>query len=244
MYDQARGEFRTPGGAPVSFVYRTNTNDYNTLYASSTEDEYHLGAVRADLSGWALDIGGYLGSVGIGLAIDHPALRVLIVEPVPSNLDYIELNIGLNDVGSRVFVIDGGAAGPDTTTAIVHHGYRGTVNAAHHAFVGNALLVENDTAADHDDRTVACYSIRALAALARTDRFVLAKVDCEGCEWSFLDDPAVVLIDQIIGEWHPTPGPSGAKTQADLVALLGATHEVTWDGPHAAGPQGFRAVLR
>ncbi len=68
--------------------YRTNTNDWNTIYASMVEDEYRIKDFYP-LSGVALDIGAYVGSVGIALAIDNPSLHVICVEPVPGNIELI-----------------------------------------------------------------------------------------------------------------------------------------------------------
>lgn len=238
MYAPLVGEFRTPRGAPLVVHYRADTNDWNTANASTTEDEYHLRDLPP-LTGWALDIGGYLGTVGISLAVDNPGLNVVIVEPVPENAALIRQNIEANGVADRVTLLEAGAAGPDVTKSTIRYRYRGSTLADHHAFVGNASLVDGAgaTGVEHDERPIACYS---LSSFANIERFALVKIDCEGCEWSVLTDPAVARVDRFVGEWHPT----GGKTQADLLGLLSGTHDVTWDGPHPEGPQGFVAVRR
>ena len=238
-YEPAVGDFRSPRGAPLRFHYRLGTNDWNTLNASATEDEYQLRDLPP-LVGWALDIGGYLGSVAIGLAVDNPDLRVLCVEPVPENVLLIGANIDANGLAGRVDVISAAMAAPEVPTTTVRYRYRGSELADHHAFVGNISLIEGTGAAyiPHDEQTVACYSIGGIAAAYAVERFALVKIDCEGCEWSALQDPAVALVDRFVGEWHPTAG----HTQADLLALLAPTHDVTWDGPYPQGPQGFVAV--
>jgi hypothetical protein len=48
------------------------------------------------------------------------------------------------------------------------------------------------------------------------------KLDCEGCEWLALADPAVADCRVIFGEWHGDKG-GGFAAIADL---LGATHDV------------------
>src|SRR5690349_6287046 len=84
---------------------RDGSNDYNTLNACMTEDEYHLADFHG--SGWAVDVGGYLGGVAISLALDNPELRVLVIEPVPDNIRLIRENIERNDLTERVTLIEG-----------------------------------------------------------------------------------------------------------------------------------------
>lgn len=221
--------FYTPGGHPVSMAYREGTNDWNTLNASMTEDEYKL---PAGLSGHALDVGGYLGSVGIALAIDNPAMTVTIVEPVPPNADLIEENIALNGVGDRVTLIRG-AVGRGGEQVDVWYGYRGSVSAEHHAFVGNSTLAY-DTPGELDHDTVT-YSALGFGDFRAPD---FLKIDCEGGEWAFLDAD-LSGVRTIVGEAHSVRGHKGK----DIVALLEATHDVALTGDEE-GTCGFWAVRR
>lgn len=225
--------FHTPHGRPVRMSYRLDTNDYNTLFATLDSDEYHL---PKGLTGMALDIGGYLGSVGIALAVDNPDLHVVIVEPVPPNADLIRRNIEDNGVGDRVSLIEG-AAGHGGETVEVWYGYRGSESLEHHAFVGNSTLAYESSPTAHES---VLYVGKGLADfVAEYGPLAFVKIDTEGAEWAFLDSPAVKDVETIVGEWHPVRG----HTQADMLALLDDTHEVTFDGPQA-GPGGFRAVRR
>lgn len=223
VYTDLNGEWTTPAGAHARYTYRSDTNDWNTLSSiHAPTDEY---GIPTGLSGWAFDIGGYLGAVAIALALDNPDLSVLCVEPVPDNLRLIEANIAANHVEDRVFLLSGSAG----TNPVVNFGGQGNDSAEHHAFVGNAEYVTWGTA--HQSVTVACYSLSALMESIPTLAFL--KIDCEGCEWSFLADPAIGRVERIVGEWHP-PG-----TFADLERLLEPTHVLT-----AIGEHGFKAVLR
>lgn len=233
MYDLVTTTFRTPRGHPAVMTTRQGTNDWNTLNACMTEDEYELR--DRTFTGTAIDIGGYLGGVGIGLALDNPDLHVVIVEPVPPNASLIRQNIAHNDLEHRVTLVESAAGGPGPVS--VWYGYRGNETAEHHAFVGNSTLAyDNSGELDHDE--VIYDDPWSLTRLVG-DGVDLVKIDCEGGEWSILDDPAVSKVKLLLGEWHPVRG----HTQADLLALLERTHEVAFSGPEE-GPGGFVAVLR
>lgn len=232
-YALTQGTFRTPGGRLCTFAYRQETNDYNTLASSLDNDEYHL---PKDISGLAVDVGGYLGSVGIALALDNRAMRVVIVEPVPDNADLIERNIDLNGVGEQVTLIRG-AVGSGGESVDVWYRYQGTVSLDHHAFVGNSSLAyDRPDQVDHETVTHEAIGLREL--IERYGAIDYLKVDCEGGEWAFLDTPAVKDVAMIAGEAHAVRG----HRAGDIVVLLAATHDVTVVEPE--GTSGFWAVRR
>ena len=230
MYEGVAGSFTTPAGNGLTMLYRSGTNDWNTLNATLNQDEYHLPRGQA---GTALDVGGYLGSVGIALAKDNPAMRVTIIEPVPPNAEMIRRNIALNDLGDRVTLIEG-AVGKGDEPVDVWYGYRGTEAAEHHAFVGNSTLAyDNGGALDHETQTYTALGL---------DHFVpldFLKIDCEGGEWAFLDNPWVGEVGTIVGEAHCVRGHKGG----DIAALLASTHDVTIEGDAETTCE-FRAVRR
>lgn len=236
-YEMADSIFVTPGGNTAKMHYRLETNDWNTINSVMAADEYHLKSFMP-LSGMALDIGAHIGSVGIALVLDNPSLHVVCVEPVPENVDLIRMNIKENNLTARIEVLQMGAAGPDIETTKIRWRYRGSENADHHAFIGNATIVEGlgITDAEYEEETVQCIAISEL--IQPFGRINFLKIDCEGCEWSALIDPAVEHIPVIVGEWHPVNG----KSQDDLIRLLAASHYVTFEGPEE-GPGGFKAVL-
>lgn len=229
--------FRSPRGVQARMHIRPGTNDWNTLNACMTEDEYGLRDLS--LTGWAIDIGGYLGGVAIGLALDNPGLRVLVVEPVPDNADLIRRNIALNDLAERVTLIEGAVGNGDPVD--VWYGYRGTVTAEHHRFVGNSSLAyDHGGELQHETRRYD-ESHRLLDLIEDTgvERIALLKIDCEGGEWEFLDTRAVQYVDRFVGEAHAVRGHKGW----DIVAMLEATHDVTLQGD-TEGTCEFRAVAR
>jgi FkbM family methyltransferase len=208
--------------------YREGTNDANTINASMTEDEYGLRGLS--FSGLALDIGGYLGSVAIGLLIDNPDLRVECVEPIPENFDLIWRNAKVNGVKDRLYVHE--AAVGDGSPVTIRYAYEGGENELHHAFVGNG-----NTTSGADDMPHKTVIVRSMTP-ADFGPASLVKIDAEGGEWDFLAAGDTSKFDLILGEWHPTDG----HVAADLVALL-PEHDVTFTGPES-GPAEFRAVRR
>jgi FkbM family methyltransferase len=213
--------FDTPGGHHIWMHYRDGTNDWNTLTSSLTNDEYEL---PKGISGRAVDVGGYLGSVGIALALDNPDLDVTIIEPVPDNADLIERNIDENGLADRITLIRGAVG-----DGIVHYGFTGDEAAEHHAFVGNSTLATPEQATG----TVR-YEPITLADLGHVDYL---KIDCEGGEWEFLEYGADIPL--IVGEAHAVRGLVGA----DIVDYL-PDHDVTLIGGSPDGTCGFRAVRR
>jgi FkbM family methyltransferase len=242
MYDVRETTFRTPRGLVARMAIRDGTNDWNTLAACMTEDEYGLKDYA--FTGACIDIGGYLGGVGIGLALDNPEARVIIVEPVPPNAALIRQNIALNSLEDRVTLIEGVAGGTDPIS--VWYAYRGTESAEHHAFVGNSTLAyDNGGELAHDEVVYDTpWSLTDLMKALKADRVDVVKIDCEGGEWVILADPAVSRVDLIVGESHSVRGHKGS----DIVDLLADTHVVTLTGNPddiaAGGTCGFVASVR
>ena len=199
-------------------------------------DEYETASLN--LSGLALDIGGYLGSVAVGLAIDNPHLVIIAVEPVSENADLIRRNAFSNAVANRVRVIPT-AAGRHGDKITVRYRFTHDENALHHAFVGNAWRDSPKPEEAHTEDVVEAVS---LSDLIGPDEVTFCKIDCEGGEYDFLDDPAVKQLARIHGEWHPTPK-WGAAGKAEIIRLLSPTHDLTFSGPEA-GPGGFIAIRR
>jgi len=236
-YAQAAAEFRTPRWNPAWIHYRKDTNDWNTIYSSMSVDEYHVG--KLTLEGTALDIGAYVGSVAIALALDNPKLKVICQEPVPENAEMIRLNIYANGLTDRVSVLHEASAAPGIDSVKVRWRFRGNTNAEHHAFVGNSTLMY-DAAGEgltYEEGIIPCRSIASI--VEEYGPLCLVKIDSEGGEWSTLLDPAVKDLSIIVGEWHPI----GGRTQDQFRALLEPSHDITFDGPEA-GPGGFTAIKR
>lgn len=211
------GLFRTPRGSSAQMAYRAGTNDYNTLNACMTEDEYGLAATTLGPGTVVVDVGAYAGGVSIGLALDNPDARVIAVEPLPANVALIRDNVARNRLEDHVTVLPCAVAAPGTTTAVIRWAFGDDESGRHHRFVGNSTL--GTTSLVHESEEVAAISLGGLVELA--GGFIhLLKVDCEGGEYPlFSDAAALASVGAMVGEYH--------DGWDRLVALLEPTHVVT-----------------
>lgn len=211
-----RGAFRTPGGRSVSMMWREGTCDWNTLTSCLTEDEY--GMARRGGAATMVDVGGYLGGVGIGYAVDNRDARVWVVEPLPANCELIRENIALNGVGDRVTLLEAAADRPGAGRATVRWAFDDDESGRHHRFVGNSSLA--DGSASRLSAEVPAVSLPDLVAMAGGG-IDLLKVDCEGGEYALFAGSAEG-VGEIVGEHH--------RGIAPLRDLLAATHAVAVTG--------------
>ncbi len=220
---------RTPHGVPYSMAVRPGTSDWNTANAcAGTNDEYHL---PAGLTGWALDVGAHIGACTIPLLIDNPGLRVIAIEALPENVVMLRINASRNGVTDRLTVVDGAASDRRLGTTTIHYAPDEPV----HEFIGNR---DGPGRPGIDARNVSLgWCLDHIWRMSGVRRIAWAKIDCEGCEHSFLASRRVESIAHIEGEHHPPEGIARVRE------LLGATHDVE----HMSGTEdfgAFRAVAR
>lgn len=237
MFERAANRWRTPRGVEAVLEYREGTVDWGVIESTLTGDEYGLRDLS--LSGWALDLGAYLGSVTIALALDNPDLRVVAVEPVPENAQLCRDNVHRNGLDSRVTVIQGAVGPPNQSTLCIRYGFHDPELGAHYAFVGGIETVVIDGEGRSSQRCEArCYSLSDLIESAgELPSFV--KIDCEGGEWEAFRDPVTRRLPRIHGEWHARPGAS----RRALCTIFAESHDVAFDGTNE-GPGNFIAVRR
>lgn len=227
------------------FWCRDGTVDANAVYTLA-DDEYRLW--HRQWSGWAIDVGAQIGTIGITLARRNPDLRVICVEAVPESSDLLERNIEGFGVGDRVFSERAWAGAPGQTTGTCFYGYRGgdvesDSYVSAHRYVGNTW----QNLRDPESRVeLPAVSLPGLMASYGIDDVAVLKIDCEGCEWSFLDTPVVGFVGVIAGEYHGGY-PGHPAHQPDPVGrireLLEPTHDLTFYSDVA--PVGtFEAVRR
>ncbi len=221
--------WRTPHGVSVQLAHRTLTSDWNTLSAILTHDEYGLPHGQ---TGVLVDIGAHIGGWAIGAKLDNPAATVIAVEALPENVSLIRHNA--ERAGVDIEVIHGGAS-CGTEPVTIAYGSTESDFAKAHEFIGGGIW--HDEASDR--RTIVLDPVTLYSIVYRHGPIRLLKIDCEGCEWSFLDDPAIESVQEIVGEYHPRQGFGPAR----LRELLDPTHII--DFVDEREPFGnFRAVRR
>lgn len=219
----------TPRGTPVTLHVREGTNDQDVLRACLTEDEYGLAALR--LTGTAIDIGAHIGGVTIALLVDNPELHVRAVEPLRENVELLLRNLWAAGVQDRCTIHVGAASDTDDMVPITWR-HAGSDDARTHQFIGNQQMPAGTRHSVINSPAV------LLASLLGDGRASFLKIDCEGCEWKVLADPAIDRVDRIHGEWHRRDDndPDALRT------LLDETHAVAFVVGDRAGA--FEAVRR
>lgn len=212
----------------AGFLTRDGTVDANAVY-SLAEDEYRLKDRK--LTGWAVDVGSQIGTIAITLARTNPDLRVIAVEAVPENYELLLRNVQAAGLEHRVRPVHAFASQPGQERGHIRYGYRhreeesdGYLSA--HRFVGNTWANLGEPEFDVELPAISLDDI-----VADVGDITLLKIDCEGCEWAFLNSPAIGRVQTIIGEYH------GGYSDGDMFQyqprdaihrLLDATHEVTF----------------
>jgi FkbM family methyltransferase len=229
----------------LGFWCRPGTVDANAVFALR-DDEY--GLWDHQWTGWAVDVGAQIGTVGISLALHNADLRVVCIEAVPESSDILERNIAAFGLEDRVVSVRAWAGAPGALSGTCHYGYRGgdvesDGYVAAHRFVGNTWV---DSRSPEFSAELPAVSLDGILAAYGISDVAIMKIDCEGCEWDFLDTPAVAKVHTITGEYHGGyPGKIRHQPVpwARLHALLDATHTVTVDETSPIVGD-FRAVRR
>lgn len=214
MHAMTSGKFRTPKGNEVCLFYRVGTIDRIVIEQTVAHDQYGLAGLS--LRGWAFDLGAYIGSVAVCLAADNPRLRVLAVEPVPENAEFIMRNVEANDLSGRIRVIEGAVRAP---------GGKPTVRFNYGPESPDGLMATSGRGGE-SGFMARCYSFKQLCGQAEDGIPSFVKMDIEWDEYGVLADAAFREVPLIHGEWHPVR--EGAR-QA-LQSLLGASHDLGFVG--------------
>ena len=176
-----RETFTLPTGGTVQMTVRPGTNDHNVCYSILTEDEYRL---PGNLAGTALDVGAHIGAATVALCTLNPELRVVAIEALPANAELLYRNT--EPYKDRVTVLQRAAG---TNGDIRWNGHDPV-----HRFIGN----QHGTGGD----SIQVDTISLTEIVNQFGPIAFLKIDCEGCEDTFLDDPAIDQVAFVAGEFH------------------------------------------
>jgi FkbM family methyltransferase len=200
---------------------RDDTTDWNTVFAAGADgDEYGLTDVPV-FGALVFDLGSHIGGCGVWLATR--GARVVLVEPIPSNVEAIKRNLELN--GTQALAIVEAALGTDRICL----GPEGDA----HEFIGGMTGISDETSA----RWLKVQRTSFTELVNRYGLPDIVKIDCEGGEWGVLTGPDIQNVPLIVGEYHPL----GTYRAPDIARLL-PDHDVTVGESPDLG--GFRAVRR
>lgn len=213
----------TPNGRMARYQTREDTSDAALVYGIVEADEYNFRGQT--FTGWAVDIGAHIGTVAVALALDNPDLCVVAVEALPENAAVLTANVVANALSPRVFVENAAGGAPGETSVDITYGWAKAQNQPDgymhdNRFIGGMVGANETSLVAHCDAV----SLTSLMAKYGIDEIALLKLDCEGCEWFVLTDPAVSKVRYIKGEMHA--GRHGGRER--LLELLSPTHEVRW----------------
>lgn len=168
--------------------------------------EYEVpGLVDWDSLHTIVDVGANVGMAALWFASRSPKARIIAVEPGPSALSRLRVNIARNGLGERITIKPvalGKAAG------------RGRLVGSG-ASVG--LRVEEES-----ERTRGQVPVITLAELVEEsgfERVDLLKLDCEGAEYNILSacgGSGLSRVQHVVGEYHV----EGGHTPAELEGIL------------------------
>lgn len=213
---------RTASGNTAIFEPRAGTNDAALAWGIIEGREYDLPTV----SGWAIDIGAHIGIVSVALALDNPDLRIVAVEALPENVEALRRNLALNGLTDRVIVEHAAAASAAETEPVeIVYGWTSAINQPD-GFMQESKFIGGMVGPNDTSKVAVCSPLSLGAILAKHGiaEVSLLKIDCEGCEWFFLDSPELSRVNRIIGEMH-----IGRHGDAKRLRALLAGFTVTMD---------------
>lgn len=216
--------YNTPWGAEVKADARPDTNDWNTLYSCLTEDEYAVGKLpQGDFSEWCFDIGGHIG--GCTLALLSRGYNVIVVEPLPENVEIIKRNAELNNWSLNILIFENAISDVDNEIVEIAYGNTNSETGRVHHFVGVTLLNKKDRQDHIKYIPVKTVSINTIFKNIKSSPFL--KIDCEGAEWGAfekVDNNILSNIKMIAAELHPV-GKYMDNLWGNFLKLLGKNYQ-------------------
>lgn len=178
-------------GTPLRILDAEGSDTARIVAMELTNDEYQLRQIPFEAGDVIVDVGAHVGMVAIWLALRHPQITVIAVEPEPLNLSHLRTNIAAHGVNNIVVVPQAVTADRRPLSIARPPSNSGGAGCYYDQIAGYATSQVNSTTLD-----------------AIFDEFVpgrcrLLKVDCEGAEHEILPaSQALQRIDWFAGEFH------------------------------------------
>lgn len=221
-------------GNSATFECDYRTPLYGTIFEIIEQDCYHLDdpVFQAKTPLVVVDVGANIGVFSIWCAKKWPECRVIGVELLPGNCDWLNKNIVANDL-HQIEVVNKGV------------GYRDAVEkfqVARDSVGGFPISAYADHRYDDnipkglDIIEVNVVSLKSLFEDRRITKVDILKMDCEGSEWEILRSPqnqeALLSVENISMEYHTDKG-NKVKELLKILKRVGFT--VTWLEPDCYG---------
>lgn len=206
--------YPTPKGGFVRMAMRPDLVDEPVIASTAFHDEYGVAEMALKDDALMVDVGAYVGSVGLAVAADYPTVRVVMIEAIPENVEVIRESIIANGWQGRVMAYNA-AADSDAGFTAIRYGVKdeATDFQRSNQFIGNLLALDAPLVA-----RVPNMSLSDITGIYGDVAWL--KIDCEGCEYGFLMDPQIWRVANIVGEYH--------RGQEALSDLLSDTHDLAF----------------
>ncbi|MGH7136926.1 MAG: FkbM family methyltransferase, partial [Pirellulales bacterium] len=195
------------------WIRRDNAEQDLVIVRDIAEDDSYRIA-ELDIPGpVVLDVGAHIGVFSRAFKERHPSARVIAVECCPENIAALRRNV--DDFAAIVPA----ALTYERDVALLNAVYPGCVSTGGSRIVPRSELEDGPPGPSSqseywsDTRPLATITLEQLMAEHELDRIDVLKLDCEGSEFSILENTtSLAAIGSIIGEYH------GRQRFLDLVA--------------------------
>ena len=206
MYQIKPRVFEIYNGDKLTYNYREDTNDFNTILSIVDNDEYKTSQMTYSEGDTFVDIGAHIG--GWSKLMEHlvPSAKIIAVEPVAGNIKLLRSNCNAHIIYKAM----SNRSGQKKKIYLGDDSEGGR----HHRFIGNVQGFRGEEFFE-----VETISLNDL--LKDVEKVRVLKIDCEGAEYStfrFASNETLKKIDYIIGEYH-NPKQEKSKTRGALLKI-------------------------
>ena len=203
MFELKSLDFFGPKETHAIFVFRAGNADECTCQATYRSDEYQLVNYPPAPGEWYIDGGGYIGTTAILYAQLYLQAKVVVLEPLPENIELIKRNVKVNKLEDRIFVEEKALFNKDRKEVKIYYRDNSPVGIAHH-FVGSSSkkYTQSVGAKFFKAETI---TLKTIVEKYKMEKVRLLKLDIECSEYKALENvPENILkkIQTIKGEYH------------------------------------------